>query len=159
MPITGRSTIPVEPAQRKTGAKVERLPEASSQTYPAGCILVKSAGLVQMHTTSNISVSLFGVALRSGRNGTADGAKSQAYYRFEPNEKYKVAVSGSINSSQMGNTIALSQNTAGQVFAITAAAASDSSVARAVAFVDPFVSGDSNPVIYFTPLAAKIQEG
>lgn len=157
--LTGKTSIPVVPGRRKTGAKVLKLPEASAQTYPAGAILIKSAGMIQMHTTSNISVDLYGVAYRSGRNGSADRAKTANFYRFERDQEYKAAVSGSVASSQLGATIALSQNTAGNVFLITAAAASDSSVGRLVEFADGFAPGDSNPVMFWVPLTAKIQEG
>jgi hypothetical protein len=159
MAVTGKSTIPVEPGPRKTGALVVSVLEASSQTFPRGAILSKSAGSIVFHGTSNLSVNLYGIALASGKNGSADGAKTNAIYRFERDGLYKVVISGTVAQSQMGNTLALSQDTAGKVFGITAAASSDSSVARMVKFAEGFTAADTNPVIYFTPLGAKIQEG
>lgn len=158
MAVTYKTNIPVEPASRKTGAVLQSLPEAASQTYPRGALLIRSAGYIQMHTTSNVSVSLYGIAAQSGGNGSADGVKSAAVWRFQPDQPFKVALSGSLAASQLGATLALSQNTAGKVFGISAAAASDSSVARIVNFAEGSAAGDTNPVILFVPLVAKIQE-
>lgn len=158
MAVTGKTTIPVEPGRRKTGARLVALPEASAQTYPAGALLIRSAGYIQMHTTSNVSVDLFGIAAESGASGSADGAKVAKVWRFTPGAEFKAAVSGSVAASQLGATAALSQNTAGALFLITAAAASDSSVVRLLDFADGFAAGDTNPVMYFVPLSAKIQE-
>jgi hypothetical protein len=158
MAVTGRTHLPVEPGRRKTGAYLQSLPEGSSQTYPRGGLLIRSGGFIVMHTTSNVSVSLYGIAARSGGNKTADNLAKAAVWRFQPDQPFKAVVSGVLSASQLGATIALSQNTAGKVFAITAAAASDSSVGRIVDFADGFVSGDTNPVILFVPLVAKIQE-
>lgn len=159
MAVTGKTSIPIVPGPRKTGARVESLPEIASATYPAGAILSKSEGMIRMHTTSYVSVSLYGIAYRSGRNGSADRVKTNNFYRFERDQFYKVAVSGTVASSQLGATCALSQNTAGVVVAVTAAAASDSSVGRLVAFAEGFAPGDTNPVMFFVPLSDKIQEG
>lgn len=159
MAVTGKPSIPVQAGPRKTGAKVLSLPEASAQTYPEGAILIKSAGMIQMHTTGYISVDLYGIAYRSGRNGSADRAKTNNFLRFESGQPYKAAVSGSVASSQLGATVAISQNTAGAVFLVTAATASDSSVARIVNFAEGFAAGDTNPVMFFVPLSSKIQEG
>jgi hypothetical protein len=159
MAVTGKTTMTVTPGTRKNGPKVLRVQEASAQTYPAGAILSKSAGSIIFHGTSNLSVNLYGVALKSGLNLTADGLKSNAIFRFQADQPFKIAISGSVAASQLGATIAISQNTAGQVFGLTAAAASDSSVARIVEFAEGFAAGDTNPVVLFVPLAAKIQEG
>ncbi len=159
MAVTGKSTIPLGPGPSKTGAKVVRFAEASAQTYPAGALLIKSAGSGQMHTTGLVSTNLWAIALKSGQNATADGAKTGAGVRFEAGAPYKGAVSGSLAASQLGNTAALSQNTAGAVFIITAATASDSSMVRIQEFAEGFAAGDTNPVVLFVPLAAKIQEG
>lgn len=156
---TGKTSIPIEPARRKTGAVVQRLGESASQTYPAGCLVIKSAGVVSMHATSFVSVSLFGVALKSGRNGSANGVKSNQFYRFQAGEPFKVVMTGTLASSNLGQTIALSQNTAGVVVGVSAATASDSSVARAIEFAEGFSESDTNPVVLFVPLTAKIQEG
>lgn len=158
MPVTGKTHVVVEPATRKTGALLQSLPEGSSQAYPRGALLIRSAGFIVSHTTSNVSVNLYGIAARSGGNATADGLKSAAVYRFQPNEPFKIAISGVLSNSQLGATLAISQNTAGKLFGITAAAASDSSIARIVKFAEGFASGDTNPVVYFVPLIAKIQE-
>ena len=158
MPVTGRSYIVPEPGKRKDGAKLLWLPEGSSQTYPRGALLIRSAGYIILHTTSNVSVNLFGIAARSGGNGTADGVKSAAVWRFTPDAEFKIAASGAVSASDLGATAALSQNTAGKLFLITAAAASDSSVARIVSFGTGFAAGDTTPVVLFVPLVAKIQE-
>jgi len=157
--ITGRTSIVGEPAQRKTGAKMQPCPEASSQTYPRGALLIKSAGFVNMHTTSFVSVSLYGLAARSGRNGTADGDKNANVWRFQADQPFKMAMSGTFTATNRGATAALSQNTAGVCFLVTASSASDSSVVRIIDAVPPFTVGDVNPVVYFVPLTAKIQEG
>lgn len=159
MAVTGKTSIPLVPGPRKNGAKVLSLPEASAQTYPAGAILIKSAGMIQMHTTGYVSVDLYGVAYDSGKSGSADRAKSNNFYRFEYGKPFKGAVSGSLASSQLGATAALSQNTAGAVQLITAATASDSSAVRIEGFAEGFAAGDTNPVVFFVPLYAKIQEG
>jgi len=158
MAITGKTTITVEPGRRKVGAKMLPLPEGSSQAFPRGALLIRSAGFIVMHTTSNVSLNLFGIAARSGANKTADGLVNAHVWRFTPDEEFKIAISGSLAASQLGATMAISQNTAGQLFGITAAAASDSSVARIVKFTDGFAAGDTNPVVFFVPLIAKIQE-
>lgn len=158
MAVTGKTHIVVEPGPRKTGAKAQRLPEGSSQTYPRGALLIRSDGYIISHTTSNVSVSLYGIAGKSGGNGTANGDKKALVWRFEPDKPFKVAISGALAESQLGATLALSQNTAGKVFGITAAAASDSSVGRIVQFAEGFAGGDTNPVVLFVPLIAKIQE-
>lgn len=160
MAVTGRTSVPIEPGRRKTGAKLVMLPEASSQTYPKGALLIKSIGYIQMHTTSNVSVSLYGFAARSGGNGTADGHKSALVYKINPDgAEFKGALSGTYTSTVNGATCALSQNTAGAVIVVTAAAASDSSVARIIDIDRTFSPGDVNPVVLFSPLAAKVQEG
>lgn len=159
MPVTFRTNIPVEPGKRKVGAVALSLPEASSQTYPRGALLIRSANLIKMHTTSNVSVNLYGIAARSGGNATADGIKKALVYRFKADEAFKVAASGSVASGLLGSTGALSQDTAGKVFLITAAAASDSSVVRILDYAEGAVSGDVNPVMYVVPITAKIQEG
>ncbi len=159
MAITFKTNIPVEPARRKTGATLLSLPEGSSQTYPRGALLIRSAGLIIMHTTSNVSVSLYGFAARSGGNATADGIRKAAVWRLQADTPFKAAASGSVASGLLGSTAALSQNTAGKVFLITAAAASDSSVVRLLDYAEGAVSGDVNPVMTFVPITAKIQEG
>jgi hypothetical protein len=158
MAVTGKTHVIVEPGPRKTGAKVQRLPEGSSQTYPRGALLIRSAGYISAHTTSNVSVSLYGIAAKSGGNKTAVGLNNAAVFRFEPDQPFKIAISGALAESQLGATLALSQDTAGKVFGITAAAASDSSVGRIVQFAEGFAGGDTNPVVLFVPLVAKIQE-
>jgi hypothetical protein len=159
MAVTGKTAIVVTPGPRKGGPKVLRVQEASAQTYPAGAILSKSAGSIVFHGTSYLSVNLYGVALKSGLNLTADGLKSNAIFRFEEDKPFKAAVSGSLAASQLGATCAISQDTAGNVKLVTAAAASDSSAARIVEFAEGFVAGDTNPVVFFVPLRDKIQEG
>lgn len=159
MAVTGKTSIPVAAGRRKTGALVLGLPEASAQTYPEGAILIKSAGMIQMHTTGYVSADLYGIGYRSGRNGTADRAKTNNFIRFERDKEYKAVVSGTVASSQLGATVAISQNTAGAVVLVTAATASDSSAARIVNFAEGFAAGDTNPVMYFVPLSSKIQEG
>lgn len=156
---TYKSTIPLAPGPRKTGAVVQSALEASAQTFPAGCLLIKSAGSIQMHTTSHVSVNIYGIAMNSGKSGSADGVKTNAFFRAERDRLYKGAVSGSIAQSQMGNTVALSQNTAGAVFVVTAATASDSSVANVVGFAEGCTASDTNPIVYFTFVSTKIQEG
>lgn len=155
--LTGKTATPIEPGPRKTGAVVEGYPEASSQTYPRGALLIQSAGYIQMHTTSNVSVSLFGYAAASGGNGSADGVKTAQVYRFRHDDRHKITLSGTFTATNNGATCALSQNTAGVVVAVTAAAASDSSVARIRGIAPGWSEGDVNPIILFTPLDAKIQ--
>jgi hypothetical protein len=159
MAVTFKSTIPVVPGPRKTGPRVLKLPELAAQTFPPGAILSKAAGMIRMHTTGVISAGFYGVGLNSGQNGATDRAKTSPFYRIERDQPYKAAVSGSLASSQLGATAAISQNTAGQVFLLTAATASDSSAARIVEFAEGAAPGDTNPVVLFTFIGSTIQEG
>lgn len=154
---TGKTSIPIEPGSRKVGAVVRGRPEASSQTYPRGALLIRSNGIIQMHTTGYVSVSLYGYAAKSGGNGSADGVVTANIYRFLHDEEHKIALSGTYTSTLDGGTIALSQNTAGAVVAVTATSASDSSVARIAGVAPGWANGDVNAVILFVPLDAKIQ--
>lgn len=160
MAVTGRTTIPLVPVGEKVGPVVYKLPEMASATFPIGALLSKSAGSIRMHTTGYITADLYGMAISTGKNGSADGVKTNAFYRFQygAGKGFKIAISGSLHSSQLGNTMGISQNTAGQCFGITATTASNS-VARMVDFADGFVSGDTNPVIWAVPLSGKVQEG
>ncbi len=159
MAVTGATYIVPEPGRRKNGATALSLPEGSSQTYPRGALLIQSAGYIIMHTTSCVSVSLYGIAARSGGNGTADGDKRALVWRFKADEQFKAVVSGTVAQAIIHSTCAISQNTAGKIFLITAAASSDSSVARIVDFAKDFTAADTNPVVLFVPITAKIQEG
>jgi hypothetical protein len=159
--LTGRTSIPLEPGPRKTGAKVLGLPEASAATYPAGCLVIKSAGYIQMHTTGSVSTDLYGVAAYSGGSGSADGAKKAKVFRFTggKDDIFKGVLSGTFAATNRGATAALVQNTAGAVVLVTAASASDSSAARIIKEAPGFTVGDVNPVVYWVPLSAKVQEG
>lgn len=155
--LTGKTSTPIEAGQRKVGAVVRAHPEASSQTFPRGALLIRSAGLIQMHTTGYVSASLFGYAVKSGGNGSADGVVTANVYRFLHDENHKITLSGTYTSTLDGGTCALSQNTAGAVVAVTATSASDSSVGRIGGVAPGWSNGDVNPIILFTPFDAKIQ--
>jgi len=157
--VTGKtSTIP-RIARRKVGAIVRRLPEASSQTFPQGALLIRTAGSIKMGATGTAqSTGLVGLARNTGQNLSTDGLAKCEYYAFEQGMAIKLTLGGTwTGSAHRGATAGLSMNTAGAVILQTTAASvgtiqSEVEWDSGVAVAD----GDVNVVVYFVPADTAI---
>jgi hypothetical protein len=157
--VTGKTAIVVKPGPRKTGAEVKRLPEASSQTFPVGALLSRTAGSLKMGSTgTSQSVSLLGFAIQSGQSLSADGLAKTPYYAFEQGKAIKITLGGTwTGSAHRGATAGFTMNTAGAVFLQTTAA-SVGTIVREVEWDNgvAVADGDVNVVVYFIPADAAL---
>ena len=163
MATTGKTSIPVEPASRKVGAKLLGVPEASALTYPKGDLMIRSGGFLTPAATGCVSTGMVGFAARSGQNGTSDGAKKGSIWKIQHDQAFKVVLGGTWTETLRGATCAISRGSGASIGAIratTGTAVSASSCGWIVDGLDwdngPLANGDVNAVVLFVPADAAI---
>lgn len=161
MATSGKTAIPITHARREIGGVVRRAPEKSSQTFPVGALLIRSAGSIVMGATGTAqSTGLVGFAKNSGQNLTTNGLAKCEYFRFKAFQPIKIVLPGVwTGSAHRGVTAGFSMDTAGSVVLQTTAASVGTIISEVewdsgVAVAD----GDSNVVVYFQPAQAALAE-
>lgn len=163
MATTGKTSIPVEPATRKVGAKMLGIPEASALTYPKGDLMIRSGGFLTPAATGVVSTGIVGFAARTGQNGASDGAKKGSVWKAQKNEPYKIVLAGTWTETLRGATGALSRGSGASIGAIrvttgTAVSASSGGYIQDALDWDngSVANGDVNAVVLFIPADAAI---
>jgi len=162
MAVTGATAVIARPGRRKTGAIVRSQPEASSQTYPAGALLVRTTGqFIGMGATSQAqSTGLVGLAVSTGQNQTANGLVNAVYFAFEKGLPVKLtfSIASWIGSVHRGLTAGFYMFSNGSVVVKSGGASTCGTIIDAVEW-DTGVAvadGDGNPLVYFVPADAAI---
>lgn len=162
--VTGATAVIARPGRRKVGAKARRGPEGSSQTFPAGALLIRTTGQwIGMGATSqNQSTGLVGLAISTGQNQTANGLNDAVYFAFEKGEAVKLtfSIASWIGSVHRGLTAGFYMFSNGSVVVKSGGASTCGTIIDAaewdtgVAVAD----GDANPLVYFVPADAAIAQ-
>lgn len=162
--VTGATAVIMRPGRRKVGAKVRRGPEASSQTFPAGALLVRTTGqFIGMGATSqNQSTGLVGFAVSTGQNQTTNGLNNAVYFAFEKGEPVKAvfSIASWIGSVHRGLTAGFYMFSNGSVVVKSGGASTCGTIIDGVEW-DTGVAvadGDANPLVYFVPADAAIAQ-
>lgn len=157
--ITGKTSTVPRVGRRKVGARVRRLPEGSSQTFPTGALLIRSAGSVVMGATGTVqSTGILGLAASTGQNLSANGLAKAAYFALEPGDAIKIVLPGTwTGSAHRGATAGFSMNTAG-VVVLQSTAGNAGTILSEVEWDNGIAvtDGDVNVVVYFVPASTAI---
>lgn len=161
--ITGKTSIPVEPASRKVGAKMLAVPEASALTYPKGDLLIRSGGFLTPAATGVVSTGMVGFAARSGQNLASDGAKKGSVWKTEKDKAFKIVLGGTWTETLRGATGALSRGSGASIGAIRVTTGTAVSASSGGYIIDalpwdngPVSNGDVNVVVLFVPADAAM---
>lgn len=154
--VTGASTLTPRPGRRKTGAKVRVLPEFSALTHPIGALLIRTAGSFKTGVTGlDQSTGIVGFAISTGQNlatTTVSGQAKAAFWAAAQGDAFALVLNTTWTASALrGKTACISMNTAGQVFAATAAGSTCGTIIDAIEWSNgvPVLDGDVFPVVYF----------
>lgn len=167
MAVTGATATIGRPGRRKVGAVVRNEPEGSSQTFPAGALLVRTTGQwLAMGTTGQAqSTGLVGIAISTGQNLSANGLKSTPYFAIEKGLPYKFtfSIASWIGSVHRGLTAGISMNTAGSVVILSGGASTCGTIIDAVEWDSgvtqgAVADGDANPLVYFVFADAAVAQ-
>lgn len=154
MAITGKlTTIDVGPL----GAGMPEIvyyPEATSQTGGAGWpIKINASGNAEFMATNN--TAFFGFAVNAGQNVATDGAKQCAIYKISPNRIFEGTLSvASVDQTLIGSHVGWQSSTSTAY--LDTANATAKFVLRGIKV--PFAGGDNKPRVFFTVMAANIQD-
>jgi hypothetical protein len=150
--------------RRKTGARVFKSLEGSSQTFPIGALLARVAGsgIVMGSTAELQSTGLVGLAINSGQNLSANSLKNAKYFAFEVDQPIKLtfAVSSWTGTAHRGIAGALYMDTNGSVWVSSGGTSTCGTILDSVDWDNgvPTQDGDVNPVVYFVVAAAAISQ-
>lgn len=154
MAKTGKTAIPITPAGYRR-ARVQTIPEASSQSGAKGMALMVSAGLATAITGNPQSIK--GFYRNAPQNGASDGAKTASYYLAEDGIRFKAAYRGTLSNSVRGLRLNLSVDSAGAAFLTYNTDSSSVGAANCDGWTSDWVAGDVNPEVIFTLRPANIQ--
>ena len=155
MAITGKlSTIDVGPLGAGQPEIVE-IGEATSQTHGLGWPLkVNASGYLQACATND--TAFYGFAAQAGQNVAANGAKNARCFKIRVGQVYEGTLSvASWAQSLVGSHVGF-QSSASTAY-IDTANGTAKFVIRGLAG-DKFAAGDNKPRIFFTVMAANIQD-
>lgn len=162
--ITGATAVIARPGRRKTGAIVRAEPEGSSQTFPAGALLVRTTGqwIGLGATSQNQSTGLVGIAISTGQNQTANGLNNAVYFAFEKDKPIKLTFSNTswIGSVHRGLTAGFYMYSNGSVVVKSGGASTCGTIIDAVEWDNgvAVADGDQYPIVYFVPADAAIAQ-
>lgn len=157
MAVTFATATPIRPA-KSAKVRAVKIPEASSMTFPRGAPGVVSAGYLTV-VTGNLPQTITGFTRLAGQNGASDGAKNGSVYLCTPGTPWQGTLRDTLAATHRGAKALISVNSAGSAFLTIVTASSASYNCKIEGWESNVAIGDTNPVVTFTVLFSKIDQG
>lgn len=155
MPKTGKTAIPITPAQGRR-ARVVAYPEHSTQTGAKGMTGLVSAGYLSAVTGNPQSIT--GFYRNAPQTGASDGAKTASLYKAEEGLPFKATYLGTLSESVRNLRVNLSVNSAGAAWLVYNTDSSTAGAARIEGWTSDWEAGDVNPEVIFTLRSGNIAQ-
>lgn len=155
MAITGK-LAQIDVGKRTAGMpEVDVQGEATSQTYGIGApVKINASGYIQACATND--TAFWGFAAQAGQNLATNGAKDARVYKIRPGAVFEGTLSvASWDASLIGSHCGF--QTSGSTAYLDTANATVKFVIEGLAG-PKFTTGDNKPRVYFTVMAANIQD-
>lgn len=149
-------TFPISPAQMDAGIpECYYLPEAASQTFKAGALLVRNASGFMEECAAD-PTTIWGVAAHDGQNLAVAGAGPKcAVFRAKAGQKFEGTLIGTLAQTMAGENYGFAKNGSGY-WEIVPAETEDTATVQDWSSRMPI--GTVDAIVDFTFDAANIQE-
>lgn len=152
----GKTFVPITPGRVVAGMpEVVYVAEGSEQTFDRGAPVVRTSGYaVEM---ASDGVLLHGFAAEDGSSGSANGVYNTAIYPARFGRTFVGSLDATLTQAMIGSVANLLESASTWYLATLT---SVSSIAQVVIEgpAEGFAVGDTDPLVYFTVVQAKIEE-
>lgn len=156
MAVTGKSYVNISPGKLNAGMpEVVYVKEASEQTGLRGTPVIITGGYATQVAAD--PALIFGFLAEAGQNGASDGAKTAAIYPVRFGKQFVGTLKATLTQAMIGSVANLVEGSS-TWYLDTSTSLSSAAQVRIEEPAEGFAVGDTNPLVYFTVLQAKIEE-